>query len=272
MSALTELQSLKLPEESTLSAGANAALRMADTFTIADASDYALAADELKAIKAKMSALEEQRMSITRPMDAAKKMVMDLFRGPLDALAKAEGTFKRSMLAYDAEQQRIAAEARRVAEAAAAAERARLQAEAAEVARAAEEERRKLAEQAEAARAAGNAEAAQRAEAEAAQKREAAEAEAAALQSLAAVTIAQSPIVEANKTKGISTSKTLDFDVADLPALIKHIAGQLDTTPGLADLLMVDNVRMRAYVKAMGMDANLAGVTVFEKTTLRASK
>lgn len=303
MNILAEVQKIALPDETQLNAGANAALRMAQSFTITSAEEFELAAGELKAIKAKKDALTEKRMAITRPMDAAKAAVMDLFRGPIAALEKAENLFKGAMLTFQSEQERIAAEARRRAEEEAAAERRRLEEEARRVREAAEAEQRRIAEaeaervrlataerqrledEAAAARAAGNAAAAAAAEAAAAQQREADAAAAAqaeqaaataqqnaalevsAIEQVSAVVVAVPPAAAPAKVAGISTAKTVDFEVTDLFALVKHIAAN----PALINLVRADDVKLRAYVRSLGMSTNLPGVKVGEKKTLRAA-
>lgn len=77
---------------------------------------YEAAGEELRAIVTKKKALEEKRMTITRPLDDAKKAVMDLFRGPIAALEAVEGGIKSKMLTYRREQEAKAAEERRRAE------------------------------------------------------------------------------------------------------------------------------------------------------------
>jgi hypothetical protein len=44
---------------------------------------------------------------MTKPLDDSKKVIMDFFRRPQDALASAEQSIKRSMLSYQQEQDRI---------------------------------------------------------------------------------------------------------------------------------------------------------------------
>lgn len=265
------LRTLTLPDEAALSKSAGSALAMARTFTITTSEDYGLCAEELKAANAKFKALEEKRLTITRPMDAAKKAVMDLFRGPLDTLEQAIGLYKRSMLDWDREQERIAAEQRRAAEEAAAAERRRLEAEAAERQRIADEQAAALQRQAEEAARAGDAAAAQKAAEQAAVVQQEAAAEVAAIESVAAVIVAPAPAVERTKVAGISTAKGWDFEVTDVTALIKDVAAKIDTQPGLAGVLMADSVKLRALVKALGPNLNLAGVRVIEKRTVRAA-
>lgn len=305
--AITELRALQVPDADAISAGPNAILRMAESFAITSAEDYSLAAEELRAANAKLKALEERRLTITRPMDAAKKAVMDLFAGPTAALEKAVGIYKRSMLAYTAEQERIAAEAKRKAEEEAAAERRRLEEEARKVREAAEAEQRRaaqaeaerqaaaraeherLAREAAEAKARGDAEAEEKAGAEAQRQREAdaaaaaqaaqhaaiaaqnAASEVAALEQVAQVIVAPVVAVQAVKAAGISTAKGHDFEVENLVALIKDVAAKVDGQPGLASVLMPDTVRLRALVKALGPNLGLAGVRVFEKRTMRAA-
>jgi len=299
-SALAEVRALQIPDEATLSVGANSALRMAQTFVITGADDYSLAAEELRSASAKLKALEERRMSITRPMDAAKKAVMDLFRGPLAALEQAVDLYKRSMLAYDTEQARIAAEAKREAERLAQIERDRLAAEAAareaeaqrerdriaaeEAARAAtaKAEQDRLAAEAAAAKAKGDAAAAEAAEAAAAKKREEDEAaaaaaeqkqadvtqaaalEVAAIQQVSAVIVAQPTTSAPAKVAGISTAKSFDFELVDLMAVVKHVAEH----PELISLLTLDSVKTRALVKSLGHNTKVPGIRVIDKATM----
>lgn len=81
-------------------------------------------------IKGQHHKLSERRLAITRPLDAAKKSVMDLFKPALDYLEQAEAVCKRKILSYDrkVEEQRRAEQARLEREAAEA--RAKLDAEA----------------------------------------------------------------------------------------------------------------------------------------------
>lgn len=65
------------------------------------------AGNELKTIKGKLNELDSLRKGMTRPLDAAKKAIMDFFRIPQERLEKAESTIKRAMLTYQQEQERI---------------------------------------------------------------------------------------------------------------------------------------------------------------------
>lgn len=257
-SILAPVAALTLPDSSAMTSRAQQALAFIQDFKIDSAETYGFAADELKAIKAKANAIEEQRTGITGPLNKVLKAVNDLFRGPADTLAQAERMLKGKMLAWDQEQERIAAEARRRAEEAAAAERRRLEEQAAAAQRVADEQARAAA----AAAAAGDEQAAAIAQANVQRAQSEAQAAAATSQMVTA------PVVLADKTKaaGISTSKKLDFEIVDLHALVKHIAEH----PELLSLVTADSVKLRAYVKGLGMACALPGVRVFEERVMSA--
>jgi len=114
---------------------------VARKFGVVDAQTYADAATVLQTIKSLSRKADEERKSITAPMDAAKKRVMDLFRPMTDALNQAEAELKRRMLIWKSEQDRIAREERRKAEEAARKERERLERQAAKAEQAGKTER-----------------------------------------------------------------------------------------------------------------------------------
>lgn len=221
------------PSAAALSRGASAALELVQGFEVVDAPTFEIAADELKAIKSRSSALDEQRKGITAPMDVSKKAVMDLFRGPIEILSEAERLLKSKMLTYQQAEQRRADEARIAAERAAAEERARMHKEA-----------DKLAAEGRAAEAAIKAQIAQM------------------------VVAAPAAVPDAPAVKGISTTTTVDFEIVDLLALVRHIAQHTE----LVGLVAAEIPRVRAYVRGLGMQCNLPGVRVFEKQTIAARK
>ena len=255
---LAPIAALTIPDIVAITSRAQSALTFIETFAITTAEDYGLAAEELQAIKAKAKQLEAQRTAITGPINKGLDAVNALFKGPAALLANGEALLKRSMLAFDQEQERIANEARRQAEALAAAERKRLDEEAA----ARQREAQAQAEAAAAATAAGDAQAA--AQATAAAQRAQAEAQTAAMTSQMVVAPVVTPAKA--KTTGISTSKKLDYEVTDLLALVKHIAER----PDLINLIVADGVKLRAYVKGVGMACALPGVRVFEDRVMSA--
>lgn len=251
---------------------AQRALANAKDFTVDSQELLDAAGDDLRAIKTLAAQVEEQRTSITVPLNAALKAVNDLFRPAKTYLEEAERVLKGAMVTYTDEQARIAREARLRAEEQARQERERAEAERREQERAAreaaEEAQRQAAAAAEAkargdAAAAAAAEEAQR---QASAAAAAAEAQAQAAEVTAAV-VAVPPAAEpARKVAGISTSKAVDFEVTDLHALVKHVADH----PELLALIAADAVKLRAYVKSMGHNTKLPGVRVFDKTVMSA--
>jgi tetratricopeptide (TPR) repeat protein len=76
--------------------------------------DYDQAAGILQNIKARIKALDTLRKSITKPLDEAKKRVMDMFDLPILRYQDAESTIKQALLTYadEQEKQRKAEEAK----------------------------------------------------------------------------------------------------------------------------------------------------------------
>lgn len=221
------------PPAQALARGAQSAMDMVQAFEVVDDGSYTLAGEELQGIKSRATKLEDQRKAITKPMDDAKKAVMDLFRGPLELLGQAEAALKGKMLAYSQEQVRKAAEERRKAEEAAAAERARLATEAAKL------------------------------------EAEGKTGEAAVQRQVADMVVAQPSAVAAPvKVAGVKTTTTVDFEVVDLHRLVMHAAEH----PEVVALLQVDSVKLRAYVRGLGMATKLPGVRVFEKQGIAAAR
>lgn len=104
---------------------AEAYLMTAQMVEIHSQPQYEKAAITLKTIKAFSKQLEEERTKITKPMDAAKAAVMNLFRKPAKILEDAEQAVKSAMITYDNEQEKIRLEKERQAREAAAREEAR---------------------------------------------------------------------------------------------------------------------------------------------------
>lgn len=281
---------VNVPEEAVLSTGPARMLKMAESFVVQSQDDYELAAGELQAVKAKAKSLEAERVDLVNPINLTVKKINDRFRAPLTYLENAEKALKGSMVSYVNEQNRIAAEARRIAEAEAAAERKRLEDEARAIAaaererqriadEAARKEQARIAEESAAAARAGNAAAfaqAQADEARAAQaKREqdeiaaqvAAQAEA-TLRATAQVITAAAVAPAVVKVSGVSTARSVDFEVTSILELCKHIA---NGHPEMAAFLKSDDVKIRGYVKGIGMATNVPGIRVYEKTTLRSA-
>jgi hypothetical protein len=255
-----------------LTGQAQRALAGAADFTVDSDEMLEVAGDDLRGVKALQKRVEEQRTNITVPLNHALKAINDLFRPPAEFLKQAEDKLKGAMLTYTTEQQRKAEEARRKAELEAAAERARLAAEQARqeaIAREAAQAAERAAREAQEAAARGDAEAAAKAQEEARQQAEAAQqanTEAQATAVTAAVISMPVEVATPTKVTGISTSKSVDYVVDDLHALVQHVAAH----PELITLLMVDAVKLRAQVRATGMNTKLPGVRVFVKQSMSA--
>lgn len=93
--------------------------------TINNNQEYQNSGEFLKQIKTVSKILDDSRKEITRPLDEAKKSVMDFFREPLEQLSSAETVLKKALLSYQQAQERIRLEAERKAIAEARAEEER---------------------------------------------------------------------------------------------------------------------------------------------------
>lgn len=231
MSEITTVE-IARPDQKVLAQRAQAALSVVEGMTIDSDVMYETAGEELNAIKRRAAELDEQRKRITKPLDDAKKAVMDLFRGPLEVLALAEGVVKRKMLDYRNEIARRAAAEQAAREEAARAERERLEREAAQLA------------------AAGRAE------------------EAAVKKDIASLVVAAPAEVAAPRAAGVAVRETWDFEVEDKSKLIAFVAAN----PAYENVLAVDEKAVRQLVLAMKDNLPLEGVRVFRKQSISGSR
>ncbi len=107
-------RAINTPEVRELATATDALTTHYQDFLVQTDAQYADGADELRRIKQQQSVLEERRFAITRPMDAAKKAVMDFFRPFSDRLDDAEIHVKKALTDYSTEKRRIADEAARL--------------------------------------------------------------------------------------------------------------------------------------------------------------
>lgn len=249
----TEQLTIQRPDPAALIAFADRQLIIAQEITIDSAPMYEAAADELKAIKKKTKELEEQRVGITKPLDDAKKAVMDLFRRPIDILTQAEGVLKKAMITYADEQERIRKEEQARLDAIARAERERLEQEA----RAKQAEADRLAAEA---AASGDSAAMARAS-EAAQ-------EAAVIEATAAIVTAPAEAASVAKVSGISARGTWKAECNDKAALIRFIA----QNEHYINLLDVNQSALNQLAKAMKQTLNLPGVRAYEERSIAAAR
>lgn len=173
---------IDLPEQEVArraSAIADEMETFARSYVVKSDEDYANGADDLKRVKAKQKQLEDQRVSMTGPLNESLKRINEMFRGPKDRLAAVENTIKRQLLAWQAEVERKRRE-----------EQARLD-------EAARREREKLAKQAEKAEAAGKVE------------------KAAELEERAATVVAPIVTTAPPKVAGVSARDVWKFEIID---------------------------------------------------------
>jgi uncharacterized protein YhaN len=228
---------------------------------------YSEAASEALAINRKIHALDEQKAGLVRPFNEGLKRVRAMFDRPTDLLGQAKKILADKMLQYQrdeaakrqAEQSRLDAIAAQ--QRAAAAEAARQAQAAADEAQA---EARRLQE-------AGDAAAAQAAEDRS---------EAMAQQAQATLTesaVITAPVVSKTvvKVSGISSAKTIDFEVENKIRLLTFIVTQSEKVVGgidLTDLVTIDSKSMRAFMRISGLNTKLPGVRVFESETMRVAR
>lgn len=217
---------IDVPKAEDLELEGTAAVNSAEFLVISDEDGLKRATFEMNAYTKRIKELEKARKTITGPLDASKKAVMNLFRPAIDGYTQAAGIIKHAIGRYVTEQERIAAEARAKAEAIAA------------------EERRKLEEQAKAA--------------EAAQAPEAA----AVIRETAALVTAAPAVTAPAKVKGMSVKKVWKGQVVDLPAFLKAAA----ENPALAALVEVKQGALDKFISANGGTVTIPGVEVRQET------
>ena len=220
------------PKESALTRSAERVLAIAMSIVVDSDEMAALAAAELGTIKGRVKELDEERKSITKPMDDAKKAVMDIYKPAIEKLGQAETALKTSLLTYQTEQQRIADLA------------------AAEEARKAREEAEKLRAKAEKMEARGKTE------------------DADALRNVAAMTVAAPRTVAApTKLAGTSVRKVWKANVTDRSAAIKALA----ENPAYQHLLTIDEAALNKLAAAMkNPNSPIPGVVFYEDSVMSA--
>lgn len=264
---------------------AESAHELATQLHIESPAELDVAGDELRRLVARKKDIEELRLSLTRPIDEAKKRIMDLFRVPTDRLAEAEGMLRKSIVTYQSAEREKAEKARREAEAAARAERERLERERA----AAEAEERRIRDEAakaererlatiERERAAGNEAAAKEAERiarEAAEASDRAAAEARAKADAASVELDIAnvapvvPMIAPVKADGISTRMNWKAEVQDFQALVSAAAASAirgDTT--LMGYIEPNTKALGQVAKALKSAARIPGVRIYAEEAI----
>lgn len=213
-------------------------IEIAKTFIIDSPAMLEEAGNELRNIVGAKKKLNDQRLSITRPIDEAKTKVMDLFRKPIELLEEAEALLKRSISNFQQEQERIRREEQRKADEAAAAERKRIAEEAAALERQGQE-----------ALQSGTPEAIERAQEVIAQAED--------LRTRQQMTVA--PIVDSAPTKvsGISSRQNWKFEITDASLIPR-------------EYLMPDEKKISGVVKAMKDATNISGIRAYPESVVSA--
>ena len=220
------------PKGSALAKSAERVLAIARSIVV-DSNEMAkIAAAELVTIKGRARELDEERKRITKPMDDAKRAVMDIYNPAIEKLNQAEAALKSTLTTYQNEQRRLADLA------------------AAEEARKAREEAEKL-----------------RARAEKMEDRGKAE-DAEALRNIAAMTAAAPRAVSAPpKLAGVSTRKVWKANVTDRAAAIKALADN----PTYQHLLTIDESALNKLAAAMkNPNSPIPGVVFYEDSAMSA--
>lgn len=255
-----------LPASTELMAPADAAYKDAIDLVATIDSDQMrdIAVEERNAIRTRWNQVEKMRKELKQVFLDGGAKVDSMFKPTLERLDSTRQVYDRAILEYNSKVEAAQRAAQAAAEAAAAAERKRIE----EAARAARAEAERLE------REAAQAATAEEAEKLAAQAEEAAQS--AAMQEATAETVVAPLVVIEPKMQGASVRKTVEFEEKNKVAFIRWIASQLDAAPHLANLLAIDSVKMRSFVKTFGPDeegkAQIPGIRIFEKGSLSARK
>ena len=224
---------------------------------IVNGEQYESASSLLQTVKGALKQIEEQRTSITKPLNDALRNANAQAKVAAAPFEDAERTIKRALVAYTDEQERLRRDAQRKADEAARKERERIDAQAREVERKAREKAEADRRAADEAAAAGRAEEAARlaeraatTEAKAAEKVE-------ALEVRAATVVA--PIIqrEPPKVAGISTREVWKFRISNAAAVPREYCA-------------IDEARIRKVVAALKGDTAIPGVEVYAERVMAA--
>lgn len=221
---------------------------------------YELRGAELVDLQAVLKKLNDQRFTITRPMDAAKNAVMALFRGPVELVEAKIKTIKAELLAYDAEQKRKAAIQQQLLDKIAADQRTLLAAESERQA----QEARAQSELAASLIASGTTEGVT----EALDAAEAAQEMATAYQQTTHVVSAATAATNVPTVAGISTADVWKARVTDLPALLRFIADN----PQYHEWVELKMTGLHDMAKAQRTELRVPGVEPFEEARIAASR
>ena len=243
---------IEAPDAAKLHAEANDMYEMATCAAITSPALYAAAAEDLKSIKAAIKQLDEQRKSIVRPLDEAKKRTQDLFNPAIKRLEQAEADLKTAMLNFQRKAEQIARQERARVEAAAAAEQTRLQMEA---------DKRKSEAKALQDEAAKNP-----ADIELAVAASMAEARADVLDVTAGAIFAPAVRSEVPKIQGVSTRVTYSAECEDILKLAEYVLAN----PHQSGMLLPNEKMLNGMAVAMKDSMQVPGVRLIRKESIAA--
>lgn len=213
-----------LPQTAVIEKEAHNALQVARDFKIVDNTQYTTAADRLKGLKGLMKQVADTFDPIIKKAHEAHREAVAQRKKHEQPLIEAESIYKKAMLTYQQEQEKIRMEQERKLREQAEREQAKLREAAEKAEREAREKAEALRKQAEEAAAAGRAEEAAKLAANAQKAEDKGAAKAESLQDRASL-VATPVIASSTPTvTGISTRKTYSAKITDKMALIKAVA------------------------------------------------
>jgi hypothetical protein len=222
---------------------------------------YELAAAELIDLREMYKRLEEKRFAITRPMDAAKQLVLDLFKPALARIDARVQTLKAGMLGYEQSEKRKAAAKQALLDKIALDQRAAL---AAEQAKQAEEARLQSERAAQLMSAGGDSTAI----AEALDQAEQAQEMASALQQTTMVVSAATAATNVPTVAGVVSADVWKARVTDMAALLRFIADHPEHHEWI-DLKMSG---LHELAKSQRTAMRIPGVEPYEEQTIAARR
>lgn len=223
--------------------------------TITAPDQYERAGELLKTVKGALKQIEDQRTSITKPINESLRNANAHAKAAAAPFEDAERRIKSAMIVYSDEQDRIRREAQRRADEEASRERERLAAQAAETARKAREKADQERRAAEAAANEGRIEDAARHAAKADGIEERATEKVGAIEERAAEAVAPVVQLDSGKVAGTSKRELWKFEVTNENAVPR-------------EYLMVDEVKIGGVVRALKGGTKIPGVRVYPVTTL----
>ena len=248
------------PKETDLMAVATTVCEAVVVATIDSPMMYQLAGVELVELQDALKKLNDQRFSITRPMDAAKAAVMNLFRSPTEMIEAKIKALKAAMLSFDQAQKQKAAAQQALLDKIAEGQRAELARQAEAQAKLAAEEH----ERAKALMAAGDTEGV----AAALTAAEEAHNTAMALHQTTGIVTAATAATNVPTVEGITTADVWKARITDLPALLRFIADN----PKYHDWIEVKMTGLNDLAKAQRTELRIPGVEPYEEARIAAAR